>query len=377
MYMSMKAKTPKKKSWAQSVKDEGLISGTMDKMGITNPYAKVAAEFTPLIPGIGNYISAAITDLGRGHFKDAAWNALYALPVAGNVMKGLGMGAKALKVGRVGGIAQWGDVIGQTAAPTIKTIRDATHKQKNIMANKAQTTKKLLTSKAGKKGIQWTVGQVKKGITWLGGGQGKVNRKAEQYVEKQAESLKKAKSAQSKATRNLNKSIESVTGTKWSSRNGYPQMTGELAEMKAARDLLATAREAFKKMSGLARQKAEDEVLRSGLTRAGIGGAALLAGIPVYNALTDEPEMYDASNLQAIEPEVIEPETLPGSGVESLRYYARDTDPYWNIIQNPDGTLFINGQQFDDRDKAAAGFDNVFDYKAAEKKLQNYNDNQD
>lgn len=131
MYMSMKAKTPKKKSWAQSVKNEGLISGTMDKIGITNPYAKVAAEFTPLIPGIGNYISVAnaITDLGRGHFKDAAWNALYALPVAGNVMKGLGMGAKALKglnaVGRVGGIAQWGDVIGQTAAPTIKTIRDA------------------------------------------------------------------------------------------------------------------------------------------------------------------------------------------------------------------------------------------------------------
>lgn len=31
--MSMKAKTPKKKSWAQSVKDEGLISGTIDKMG--------------------------------------------------------------------------------------------------------------------------------------------------------------------------------------------------------------------------------------------------------------------------------------------------------------------------------------------------------
>lgn len=49
---------------------------------------------------------------------------MYALPVAGNVMKGLGMGAKALKslnaVGRVGGIAQWGDVIGQTAAPTIR-----------------------------------------------------------------------------------------------------------------------------------------------------------------------------------------------------------------------------------------------------------------
>lgn len=150
-------------------------------------------------------------------------------------------------------------------------------------------------------------------------------------------------------------------------------MTGKLAEMKAARDLLArnAAREAkaFKKISGLARQKAEDEVFRTGLTRAGIGGAALLAGIPVYNALT--PEMYDASNLQAIEPEVIEPETLPGSGTESLRYYARDTDPYWNngnpIIQNSDGTLFINGQQFDDRDKAAAaaaGFDNVFDYKA-------------
>lgn len=153
-------------------------------------------------------------------------------------------------------------------------------------------------------------------------------------------------------------------------------MTGELAEMKASRDLLArnTAREAkaFKKLSGLARQRAEGEVLRSGLTRAGIGGAALLAGIPVYNALTDEPEMHDVSNLQAIEPEVIEPETLPGSGAESLRYYARDVDPHWNngnpIIQDSDGTLFINGQQFDDRDKAAAaaaGFDNVFDYKAA------------
>ena len=213
---------------------------------------------------------------------------------------------------------------------------------------------------------------MKKGITWLGGGQGKVNRKTGQYVEKQAESLKKARSAESKATSNLNKSIESVTGTKRPSR----KMIRELAEMKAARDLLArnTAREAkaFKKISGLARQKAEDEVLRSGLTRAGIGGAALLAGIPVYNALTDEPEMYDVSNLQAIEPEVIEPETLPGSGAESLRYYARDTDPHWNngnpIIQNSDGTLFINGQQFDDRDKAAAaaaGFDNVFDYKAA------------
>ena len=36
--MSMKAKTPKKKSWAQSVKDESLISGTMDKMRIANPY---------------------------------------------------------------------------------------------------------------------------------------------------------------------------------------------------------------------------------------------------------------------------------------------------------------------------------------------------
>lgn len=56
-------------------------------------------------------------------------------------------------------------------------------------------------------------------------------------------------------------------------------MIGELAEMKAAKDLLA--REAFKKASGLARQK---------------------DGIPVYNALTDEPEMYNVSNLQAIEP---------------------------------------------------------------------------
>lgn len=33
--MPMKAKTPKKKSLAQSVKDEGLISGTINKMGHT------------------------------------------------------------------------------------------------------------------------------------------------------------------------------------------------------------------------------------------------------------------------------------------------------------------------------------------------------
>lgn len=42
-----------------------------------------------------------------------------------------------------------------------------------------------------------------------------------------------------------------------------------------------------------ARGKAADEVFRTGLTRAGIGGA----GIPVYNALTDESEMHDVSNL--------------------------------------------------------------------------------
>lgn len=194
------------------------------------------------------------------------------------------------------------------------------------MANKGQTTKKLLTSKAGKKGITWTVGQIKKGITWLGGGQGKVNRKAGQYVEKQTESLKKARAAQSKATRNLNKSIESVTGTKWSSRNGYPQMTGELAEMKTARDLLArnTEREAkaFKKMLPLARQKAEGEVFRTGLKRGSIGGAALLTGIPIYNALTDEPETELVNADEVIEPEVIEPELVNGSGADSLRYYA-------------------------------------------------------
>lgn len=52
--MSMKAKTPKKKSWAQSVKDEELISATTDKMGITNPYAKVAVEFDNMF----NYTAA-------------------------------------------------------------------------------------------------------------------------------------------------------------------------------------------------------------------------------------------------------------------------------------------------------------------------------
>lgn len=153
-------------------------------------------------------------------------------------------------------------------------------------------------------------------------------------------------------------------------------MTGELAEMKTARDLLArnTAREAkaFKKMLPLARQKAEGEVLRSGLRRGSIGGAALLAGIPIYNALTDEPETELVNADEVIEPEVIEPELVNGSGADSLRYYARDVDPHWDngraITQGSDGTLYIGGQQFDDRDKAAAaaaGFDNVFDYKAA------------
>lgn len=151
-------------------------------------------------------------------------------------------------------------------------------------------------------------------------------------------------------------------------------MTGELAEIKTARDLLArnTAREAFKKMLPLARQKAEGEVLRSGLRRGSIGGAALLAGIPIYNALTDEPETELVNADEVIEPEVIEPELVNGSGADSLRYYARDVDPHWDngraITQGSDGTLYIGGQQFDDRDKAAAGFDNVFDYKAAENK---------
>lgn len=233
------------------------------------------------------------------------------------------------------------------------------------MANKA--TKKLLTSKAGKKGIQWTVGQVKKGITWLGGGQGKVNRKAAEATTEQAAR---------RATRDLNKEMSSVTGRRWTNADWKRTRANEeslpiiggIGEKMLLRDKmanrLAKQNKLYQQALGAARGKAADEVL----TRAGIGGAALLAGIPVYNALTDEPEMHDVSNLQAIEPEVIEPETLPGS----LRYYTT----HWNngnpIIQ---GTLFINGQQFDDRDKAAAGFDNVFDYKAAEKKLRN--DNQD
>ena len=249
------------------------------------------------------------------------------------------------------------------------------------MANKAQTTKKLLTSKAGKKGIQWTVGQVKKGITWLGGGQGKVNRKAAEATAEQAGKLAKTRKATRSATRELNKEMSSVTGRRWTNADWKQARANEqslpviggigekmlLREKMANR--LAKQNKLYQSALRAARGKAADEVFRSGLTRAGIGGAALLAGIPVYNTLTDEPEMYDVSNLQAIEPKVIEPETLPGSEVESLRYYARDTDPHWNngnpIIQNSDGTLFINGQQFDDRDKAAAGFDNVFDYKAA------------
>lgn len=244
------------------------------------------------------------------------------------------------------------------------------------MANKGQITKKLVQSKAGKKGIQEGVGLIKKTFTWLGGGQGKINRKAAE----QAGKLAKTRNATRRATRDLNKEISSVTGRRWTNADWKRTRANEeslpiiggITEKKLLRDKMANMLAKYQQALGTARGKAADEVLRTGLTRAGIGGAALLAGIPVYNALTDEPEMHDVSNLQAIEPEVIEPETLPGSGAESLRYYARDTDPHWNngksIIQNSDGTLFINGQQFDDRDKAlaaAAGFDNVFDYKAA------------
>lgn len=70
-------------------------------------------------------------------------------------MKELGMGAKALKglnaVGRVGGISQWGST----------DNKGRTHKQTNIMANKGQITKRLVQSKAGKQGIQKSVGLVK------------------------------------------------------------------------------------------------------------------------------------------------------------------------------------------------------------------------
>lgn len=249
------------------------------------------------------------------------------------------------------------------------------------MANKGQITKRLIQSKAGKKGIQEGVGLIKRTFTWLGGGQGKINRKAAEATAEQAGKLAKTRKAARQATRNLNKEMSSVTGRRWTNADWKQARANEqslpviggIGEKMLLRDKmanrLAKQNKLYQQALGAARGKAADEVLRSGLTRAGIGGAALLAGIPVYNALTDEPEMHDVSNLQAIEPEVIEPETLPGSGAESLRYYARDTDPHWNngnpIIQDSDGTLFINGQQFDDRDKAAAGFDNVFDYKAA------------
>ena len=100
-------------------------------MGATNPWAKFAMESTTLIPGIGNYISAAnaITNLGRGNYKDAALDTLYALPVVGNVMKGMKVGSTALKglnmIGKAGNTLQWGDVLGIGAGTTIKTIRDA------------------------------------------------------------------------------------------------------------------------------------------------------------------------------------------------------------------------------------------------------------
>lgn len=178
--------------------------------------------------------------------------------------------------------------------------------------------------------------------------------------------------------------MSSVTGRKWTNadwkRTRASEQTipvvGSVGERMLLRDQmanrLAKQNKLYQQALGAARGKAADQVLRTGLTRAGIGGAALLAGIPIYNALTDEPETELVNADEVIEPEVIEPELVNGSGADSLRYYARDVDPHFDngraITQGSDGTLYIGGQQFDDRDKAAAaaaGFDNVFDYKAA------------
>lgn len=252
------------------------------------------------------------------------------------------------------------------------------------MANKGQAAKRLVQSKVGKQGIQKSVGLVKKAFTWLGGGQGKINRKAAEATAEQAGKLAKTRNAARKATRDLNKEMSSVTGQKWTnadwkriraSKQTIPAVES-VEEKMLLRDQmanrLAKQNKLYKQALGAAREKAADQVLKTGLTRTGIGGAALLAGIPIYNALTDEPETELVNADEVIEPEVIEPELVNGSGADSLRYYIRDVDPHWDngrpIIQSSDGTLYIGGQQFDDRDKAAAaaaGFDNVFDYKAA------------
>lgn len=252
------------------------------------------------------------------------------------------------------------------------------------MANKGQAAKRLVQSKVGKQGIQKSVGLVKKAFTWLGGGQGKINRKAAEATAEQAGKLVKTRNAARKATRDLNKEMSSVTGRKWTNadwkRTRASEQTipvvGSVGERMLLRDQmanrLAKQNKLYQQALGVAKGKAADQVLRTGLTRAGIGGAALLAGIPIYNALTDEPETELVNADEVIEPEVIEPELVNGSGADSLRYYVRDVDPHWDngraITQCSDGTLYIGGQQFDDRDKEAApaaGFDNVFDYKAA------------
>ena len=229
------------------------------------------------------------------------------------------------------------------------------------MANKGQITKRLVQSKAGKQGIQKSVGLVKKAFTWLGGGQGKINRKAAEATAEQAGKLAKTRNADWKRTRASEQTIP-VVGSVGERMLLRDQMTNRLAKQNKL----------YQQALGAARGKAADQVLRTGLTRAGIGGATLLAGIPIYNALTDEPETELVNADEVIEPEVIEPELVNGSVADSLRYYARDVDPHWDngraITQGSDGTLYIGGQQFDDRDKAAAaaaGFDNVFDYKAA------------
>lgn len=252
------------------------------------------------------------------------------------------------------------------------------------MANKGQAAKRLVQSKVGKQGIQKSVGLIKKAFTWLGGGQGKINRKAAEATAEQAGKLAKTQNATRKATRDLNKEMSSVTRRKWTnadwkrtraSEQAIPAV-GSVGERMLLRgqmaNRLAKENKLYQQALEAARGKAADQVLRTGLTRAGIGGAALLAGIPIYNALTDEPETELVNANEVIEPEVIEPELVNGSGADSLRYYARDVDPHWDngrtITQGSDGTLYIGGQQFDDRDKAAAaaaGFDNVFDYKAA------------
>lgn len=93
-----------------NIKEEGTAGGILKSMGVKNDLLRAGLSFAAYMPpGIGNYLSAAdaVNDFRNGDYKSAAMNTFFALPVVGNVARGLGAGAKALKALKIAG--KWGN----------------------------------------------------------------------------------------------------------------------------------------------------------------------------------------------------------------------------------------------------------------------------